>query len=263
MSEIKPITTPDKLAHISAGGLGSPRPALIIGSGPSVDRLKPEWLSLFETYGCNSVYRKFTEWERSVDNVVVTDSNRLREIGTAYSGFKGRLFVGDQHYISPPISRYRKILGRDFIPLRQLTKNSLPVNSLTRMICWPKYLATTVFDKLSVSFDYTERGINFGRSVSASAVQIAAAHGHKRIFLIGIDASYPTEKAYFRSMVNTVEHVNRSFVANPRLMMEPFFVMIQIELERIGATLTDLSNGSLRFVPKSDLYKIVEELSAV
>lgn len=160
------------------------KPALIIGNGPSVDHLDPSDLPRFESYGCNSIYRKFKNWGRQADNVIITDSQRLNEIGNAYKDFKGRLFIGDQRYITPPYRKYRRLLGRDFTPLNQLTKKHMPNNWLTRRIPFPKYLTTTVFQKLDMSFDL-QKGINFGRSVSCSAVQIAAILGHTEILITG------------------------------------------------------------------------------
>lgn len=229
------------------------KPALIIGSGPSVDQLDPGILPKFETFGCNSVYRKFDEWGCAVDNVIITDSQRLSEIGDAYKNFKGRLFIGDQRYISPPYRRYRKLLGRDFTPLKQLTKEHMPDNCLTRRFRFHKFFATTVFQKLQMSFDF-EKGLNFGRSVSCSAVQIAAMLEHKLILMTGVDASYPEEKSYFKSMREGVSFVNHTFISNPRLHMEPFFVIAQIYLEKMDVRLVDCTpGGRLRFVEKGIL----------
>ena len=237
------------------------KPALIIGSGPSVDKIKSEWLPLFETYGCNSAYAKFKEWGRATDNVIITDSTRLKEINKAYESYRGNLFIGDERRIVPSYDYTRKLLGRDFTPLRQLTKKTFPVNCFTRLLSNPKQLRTTVFDKLNVSFNLQQQGFNFGRSVSSSAVQLAVARGHKEVYMIGIDASYTNEKDYFGSMKGSVSMVNNTFIKNPRMMMEPFFVMSQILMEEKGAVLTDLSEGGLRFVNKNTIENVVISLS--
>jgi hypothetical protein len=41
------------------------------------------------------------------------------------------------------------------------------------------------------------------------------------------------------------------------MMMEPFFVMIQIAMEELGARLIDCSGGALKFVEKSDLENLI------
>ena len=76
------------------------KPALIIGNGPFVDKVDPKLLDNFETYGCNSVYLKFAKWGRSTDNVILTDSIRLKEAGHQYKDYKGSLYVGEQRYIT-------------------------------------------------------------------------------------------------------------------------------------------------------------------
>jgi hypothetical protein len=234
------------------------KPALIIGSGPSVDRLDPAVFDHFVTYGCNSVYKKFDEWGRGVDNVIITDSNRLQEIGDAYASFKGGLYIGDQRYVDPPRGYYRRLLGRDFVPLRQLSRRWFAAAPVIRKLPVSKYLSTFVFDKWRMTFDL-EQGLNFGRSVSSSAVQLAAINGHSVILLTGIDASYPEEKAYFGAMRETIRHVNRNFVNNPRLMMEPYFVMAQIYFEQMGVRLVDCTpGGKLRFIEKGDFLQFVQ-----
>jgi hypothetical protein len=237
------------------------KPALILGNGPSLDLLSATDLEHFETYGTNHIYKKFPVWGRQVDNVVITDSNRLKEIGTAYKDFPGKLYIGDQRYIEPPYQRLRKIVGRDFIPLRQLTKETMPVNAFTRRIAWNKYLSSTVFQKWQMGFDYA-KGLNFGRSVSCSCVQIAAIEGHKQILLTGIDARYNTPKDYGAGIAREIAHVNVPFTRNPRLMMEPFFVMLQIYLEPMGIELVDCTpGGALKFINKGQLSDFVAQIA--
>ncbi len=224
--------------------------ALILGNGPSIDLLDPAWLAAFSTYGSNHIYRNFTKWGRSLDHVVVTDSNRIAEIGDAYAAYTGTLYVGDQRYILPPLNRYRRLLGRDFIPLRQLTKQMLPVNALIQRIRWSKYLFATVFDKTRVTFDL-EQGLNFGPSVVISAIQLAVINGCRRILLTGVDSRYDTPKSYFAGMVDKIQYVNESFIRNPRLAMEPVLVLLQIYCESLGVELIDCTpGGALRFIAK-------------
>ena len=233
-----------------------PKTALILGNGPSIDLLDPSVLPYFETYGTNHIYKKFEAWGRPVDNVVITDSNRLAEIRTAYKSFPGNLYVGDQRYIEPPVEHWKRVLGREFIPLRQLPKQTLPVNWLTRRIRWTHYLYSTVFDKTRFTFDF-DKGLNFGASVVISAIQIAVIRGSRRILLTGVDSHYATPKSYFAGMTAEIQYVNPTFTANPRLFMEPLLVLAQIYFENMGVELIDCTpGGALKFIPKGDLGSV-------
>ena len=229
------------------------KPALVIGNGPSVDQLDPQCLCDYETFGVNHIYSKFDEWNRQLDNVVITDSNRIREVGRAYKNFSGQLYVGNEHYICLPYNRTKRILGRDFIPLRQITKVHMPTFWPFSRIPYSKYLYSTVFDKWKMGFD-PKRGLNFGRSVVISAIQIAAYLGHKEIRLTGVDCIYSNDKDYFRGMEGRVEYVNPTFIKNPRLAMEPMMVILQVYLEEMGVSLLDCTpNGRLKFIEKGSL----------
>lgn len=235
--------------------------ALILGNGPSIDQLDAGLLPHFETFGSNHICRKFPVWGCALDNVVITDSNRLVEIGDAYRDFPGTLHVGDQRYIFPPVARLRRLLGRDFVPLRQLTKQKMPVNAFTRRIRWSKYLFATVFDKTRFTFDL-EKGLNFGPSVVISAIQLAVIKGHKRILLTGVDSHYATPKSYFAGMADKIGYVNDVFIANPRLFMEPLLVLLQIYFEALRVELVDCTpGGALRFVKKGQLADYASQCS--
>lgn len=240
--------------------------ALILGNGPSVDLIQPDSLKRFTTYGCNHIYKKFPQWGFPTDNVVITDSNRIREIGQAYANFKGGLFVGDQRYVNPPISKIQKILGRDFIPLRQLKKDSLQKFAFLDNIPWHPLLFTTVFNKTRFSFQF-QQGFNFGHSVVISAIQIAVINGHKNILITGVDSNYQTPKDYFAGAGESISYVNEFFVKNPRVYMEPILVLLQIYLERLGIQLLDCTpKGHLRFISKGEFsnsspyFKIIKTL---
>ncbi len=227
--------------------------ALVIGNGPSVDQLDPAWLDHCYSFGCNHIYRKFEEWGRETDAVVITDHNRLREIGQRYATFRGDLFVGDERYAFPPKRRIKGLVGRDFTPLRQLTKETYPTNALTDRIRWSKYLYATIFDKWRMTFDL-DAGLNFGRSVVMSCIQLAAIAGFKRILLIGVDARYGHGHDYFRGMKADVAYVNNRFIQNPRLAMEPMLVIAQVLLDDLDVELLDgTPGGALRFIEKVDL----------
>lgn len=227
--------------------------ALVIGNGPSVDQLPVKALEKFETYGCNHIYQKFSQWGHETDNIVITDSNRIQEIGGAYKNYKGNIYIGDERYVDPPTKKIQKIIGREFTPLRQYTKESYPINVLTRHIRFSRYLYSTIFDKWRMTFDL-EKGLNFGRSVVCSAIQLAAIHGHRKILMTGVDSRYDVPKAYFEGAADKIEYVNSRFISDPRLYMEPFLVILQIYLEREGIKLYDCTpGGALKFVDKKTM----------
>jgi hypothetical protein len=240
--------------------------ALVIGNGPSVDELDPTVLPHFTTYGCNHIYKKFPDWGRPTDNVVITDSNRIREIGAAYKNYRGNLYIGDERYIRPPINRIRQIIGRDFVPLRRLTKRTMPVNWITQRIRFSRYLYATVFDGSRFSFDLSA-GLNFGSSVTISAIQLAVIAGHRRILLTGVDSKYATPKSYFSGMADKIQYVNSSFISNPRIFMEPTLVLLQVYLESLGVELVDCTPGGAltfinkgRIIPEYPYYEVSKRL---
>jgi hypothetical protein len=229
------------------------KPALVIGNGPSVDLLTPNLLDGFATYGCNHIYKKFNAWGRQTDVIVITDSNRVREIGGAYVAFQGRVFVGHEGYVVPPQRAMERVLGRAILPLKQLpkpkAKRLLPLHHLRI----PIPLHPVFFDKLRFSLSMTE-GLNFGYSVVTSAIQLAVIDGHKRICLTGVDSHYKHDKSYFEGMQNDVSFVNKAFTSNPRVFMEPVLVSLQLFLEPLGIELLDCTpGGALRFIAKSSL----------
>ncbi len=235
------------------------RPALIIGNGPSVDRIAPQALKAFETFGTNHIYKKFDAWGHSTDHVVITDSNRLAEISDNYRVFPGTLHVGHQCRHAVRYARTRRLLGRDFVPIRQLLKAKLERLPLKNHWYVPPCLHPVVFDKSRFSFSQ-EKGLNFGYSVVIGAIQLAVSLGHRRIYLAGVDASYPHPRSYFESAKNEVQYVNQTFVSNPRLWMEPWLVGLQIEFETRGVELFDATpNGKLRFIPKTTLEDVLTE----
>lgn len=181
--------------------------ALIIGNGPSVDMLNPEIFERYTTFGVNHIYAKFDEWGREVDNVVITDSNRIVEIGTSYANFAGQLYVGNEHYMNCPYKKTKSILGKDFVPLRQKIKKKMPTFWPFNRVKYSKYLYSTVFDKWKMGFDL-DNGLNFGNSVVISAIQVAVSLGFKEIRLTGVDSSYSREKDYFDGMDEHVQYVN-------------------------------------------------------
>ena len=226
------------------------KPALIIGNGPSVDQLDPGILTHFTTYGCNHISKKFPAWGRPTDNVVITDSNRIAEIGDSYKDFKGGLYIGDERYAYPPVGKIRKTIGRDFVALRQLKKETLERVPFLDHVRWHKLLRSTVFHKGRLTFDL-QRGLNFGYSVVVSAIQLAMIHGHKTILLTGVDSSYRVAKDYFAGAESGILYVNDDFIKNPRVFMEPVLVLVQVYLEPLGINLIDCTpEGKLRFIVK-------------
>jgi hypothetical protein len=231
--------------------------ALVLGNGPSIDLLSSKHLASFESYGSNHIYSKFKEWGCETNNIVITDHNRMYEIGDKYRDFNGKLFIGDERYVLPPYKKIKRIVGRDFTPLRQFTKDKYPRNFFFDKIKWSKYLYSTVFDKWRFPFSW-EEGLNFGRSVIFSAIQIAALNGHKRVLLFGVDANYSKPKDYFNGMQDSIQYVNSRFISNPRLMMEPMLVILQIYFQDMGIELIDCTpTGALKFIPKSTLENFI------
>ncbi len=231
----------------------SKKPALIIGNGPSVDSLNPEVLNHFHSFGCNHIYKKFNDWKRATDCVLITDSKRIPEIGGAYREYHGELYVGNEHYAEPPKAQIKNILRRDFKPLRQLMRPMLRRVPLADRIYWPQRCLGVVFDKTVCSVD-PNIGFNFGHSVTISAIQLAAAMGHTTICMTGVDTSYCKERLYFHGMRDSVSYINAVFTSNPRIYMEPILVMLQVFLEEIGVTLLDCTpNGALRYIKKGAL----------
>ena len=116
-----------------------------------------------------------------------------------------------------------------------------------------KYLYSTIFDKWRMGFN-PSMGLNFGRSVVLSAIQIAVYRGFKTIRLTGVDCNYNKPKDYFKGADSTIKYVNHRFVENPRLQMEPMLVLVQIAMEDFGAVLIDCTpGGRLKFIAKGNL----------
>jgi hypothetical protein len=230
--------------------------ALVLGNGPSIDQFNPALLDCLTSYGCNHIGRIFLKWGRKTDNVVITDSNRIDEIAALYEHYHGGLYVGHQSYAYPPVRRLRKLLKRDFVPLRQLKKQTLERYHFLDNIRWHKLLYTTVFHKHLYTFDFS-KGLNFGYSVVLSAIQVAVINGAKTVLLTGVDSSYKTGHDYFSGMSANVEFINRDFIANPRVFMEPLLVLMQVYLEALGVTLIDCTpGGKLRYINKGHLLDI-------
>jgi hypothetical protein len=232
--------------------------ALIIGNGPSVDALDPTVFDYVTTYGCNHISKKFPTWGRGTDNVVITDSNRINEIGRAYEHYRGGLFVGDERYVVPPVRSIKNVLGRDFVPLKQLKKATLDRHQFVDRIRWSPFLYSTIFHKGRFTFS-ADLGFNFGYSVVTSAIQLAVIAGHKTVLLTGVDSSYKGQKDYFSGMAADINYVNTAFIDNPRLYMEPILVLMQVYLEPLGVRLIDCTpGGKLRFIPKGRLLSAPE-----
>lgn len=226
------------------------RPALIIGNGPSVDLLDSSLLDHFETFGCNHIYKKFPEWKRSLDNVLITDSHRIAEIRDAYADYRGNFYVGHEGYGHPPVDTLRPLLGRDFTPLRQIIKKNAARIPFVERIRWKPSLCGMIFDRGQFAFDF-EKGFNFGCSVVLSAIQVAVIRGFKTILLTGVDSSYTKPVDYFAGMTDSISYVNYIFIKNPRIYMEPVLVLLQIYLEEMGIELIDCTpGGKLRFISK-------------
>lgn len=226
--------------------------ALIIGNGPSVDQLNPDLFDHFTTFGCNHIGKKFAQWNRPTDNIVITDGNRINEIGNSYQGYDGKLFVGHHAYSVPPVSALRAILGKDFTPLRQLMTHPLNRVPMLDRVKIPDKLLSVVFEKSRATFDF-QLGLNFGFSVVSSAIQIASIQGFKTILLTGVDSSYTKDKDYFAGASQSVQYVNYYFIKNPRIFMEPILALLQVYLEERGTELIDCTpGGKLKLISKGE-----------
>lgn len=230
-----------------------PPTALIIGNGPSVDMLDPAILDHLHSYGANQIYLKFAEWGRETDKIMITDPVRLREIGQDLKSYSGELYVGDAHYVNPPIRRIRSILGRDFIPVRQLAKKDIRAKELFYNIRLKTYWKGYVLNRDEMSFDQ-ERGFRFGGSVVIPMIQLAAAQGYKTILLTGVDASFSAGKSYFAGTDKAPRLPQREMPFNIRMILEPAFVLLQIYFDDMGIELIDCTpGGALRFIKKGKL----------
>jgi hypothetical protein len=244
--------------------------ALVIGNGPSLDSIDPACFDRFTTFGTNRVHVLFPKWQRECDNIVITDNARIREIGDSYRNYRGQMFVGDSHYIYPRVSELRRILGRDFTPLKQLIIERPRQRWLSRLDRWPA-ITRMVRNRKTVSFNF-ERGFNFGGTVGGTAVQIAVALGFKRVLLVGMDAGSLNGKTHLAGLPHfpaefqrqlrdrryeDPELVNRFSTAsewrssNIRLKLEPFFALLQVAMEEVGCELIDCTvGGKLKFISK-------------
>jgi hypothetical protein len=183
----------------------------------------------------------------------MTDAARTLEIGEAYKNFKGGLFIGDERYVYPPVSKIRSTVGRDFTPLKQLKKETLDNFTIIDRIRFHKLLYSSIFHKLRFTFDM-EKGLNFGYTVIVAAIQIAVIKGHKDILLTGVDANYNSDQKYFKGADGRAQFNNESFLKNPRLYMEPILALVQVYLEEMGVRLVDCTpGGKLRLIRKGAL----------
>jgi hypothetical protein len=249
--------------------------ALVLGNGPSLDTLDAARFDSVTTFGTNRVFVMFTKWQRECDNVVITDHARIREIGDSYRNYGGRMFVGYSRSINPRIRHLKNILGRDFIPLKQMVTDRPRKHWLSRLDRWPT-ITRMVRDRNNVSFDF-EKGFNFGGTVVGTSVQVAVALGFKRILLVGVDAGgvegkthcggLPVHPPEFQRQLQVRRYENRglntkfsdgSRAYDIRLKLEPFLVLLQLALEETDCELIDCTpNGKLRFIPKGKLEDYV------
>jgi hypothetical protein len=252
--------------------------ALVLGNGPSLDMIDPACFDHFTTFGTNRVYVMFPKWRRECDNIVITDRARIREIGDSYRHYRGQMFVGSSHNIYPRVRELRRVLGRDFTPLKQMIVDRRRQRLLSRMDRWPA-ITRIVRNRKTVSFDF-ERGFNFGGTVGGTAAQIAVALGFNRVLLVGMDAGSIDGKTHLADLphfppefqqqlkdrryedprpVGELSERSQWRSNNIRLKMEPFFVLLQVAMEEVGCELVDCTvNGKLRFISKGKLEDYIE-----
>lgn len=249
--------------------------ALVLGNGPSLDTLDPACFDSVTTFGTNRVYVMFPKWQRECDNVVITDHARILEVRDRYRDYGGQMFVGHSRSIRPRVPELRRMLGRDFTPLKQMVTDRPRKQWLSRLDRWPA-ITRMVRERQSVSFDF-DIGFNFGGTVVGTSAQIAVAIGFKRILFAGVDAGgsagkthcgdlpvHPPEfkqqlqiRRYESQGLNT-KFSDGSRASDIRLKLEPFLVLLQLALEETDCELIDCTpNGRLRFISKGRLEDYV------
>jgi hypothetical protein len=226
------------------------RTAILLGNGPSADLFPSELCGKADVFGTNFVGVKFPVWGCTTKAVVITDSSRIVEIGKLYEDSPVELYVGDERYVEPN-SQVRTILGRQYEPLRQLSRNRLPGFSILRRFKHKRGIMRDVmFLRSQYSFDRSA-GFNFGNSVIVGSLQLLVSLGYKRILLSGVDTRYRTSKDYLQGVAERTKWVWEDFIKNPRLFMEPHLVSLQILAEAVGVEIIDCTpDGALQFIRK-------------
>jgi hypothetical protein len=237
---------------------GTPSTAVIFGNGPSLDQFNPRWLDHAYTFGTNSIFRKFKEWGRETDAVVIVDGNRLDEIGDAYRTYSGKLYIGHHRYFRPPLNPTRRLVGRDFIPLTQLYWADRRMAGLLTRSRIKNAFNGYLLNQSEMSFDLS-RGFVFSASVIIPTIQLAASLGFKRILLTGVDASYTPGSTHAEGIQASKLEPYRLFGFDFRAELEPLLVKLQICFERTGVELVDCTpNGKLRFIQKGCLENFLD-----
>jgi hypothetical protein len=234
--------------------------AVIAGNGPSLRDTDinsiPKDVAFFAT---NHYYKMWDAFERKPDNIVITDSNRIREIGDNYKNRDVTLYAGHQNYINAPVAWIKKHLQRDFVPLKQLPKGFFRRHTLFNDFFIKDRFSPLVFDKFNFS-KWPEAGFNFGSSVVISSIQLAFSLGYEKVILIGVDSNYGKEKYFFKEDESSF-YINHGFIKNPRLHMEPYLVGIQIFFEEFGLGIVDCTpGGKLKFIDKGNLNGLFDQI---
>lgn len=240
------------------------RTALVLGNGPSIDKLSVDCLDRCFVIGTNGIHLKFDEWGREVDAVVMTDPHRIASVGRSYESYQGPLYLGDFRYVCPPRRHYQTVLGRDFIPLKQRLNPNLGLIRLWGRLKVRRLYASYMLEKEDLAFDLAT-GLSFRGSVAGVAIQLAVALGYKRILLHGLDARYAGTGAgsYFgqlgqRNPTLLYRNYTGALRHDPRMDLEPTLVLLQVYFEQMGIELFDCTpGGALRFVPKADINELL------
>ena len=230
------------------------KPALIIGNGPSLNSFDPNCLDHVVSFGTNAIGQLFPKWGRETNNVIIFDHRRIAEAKSIYKEFKGNLYIGNIHYIYPPYKATFKHVGRDFIPLRQLTWPAQNfIDSILMRFRLHSKLNRYLLNRNEMSFD-SSKGFFVSSSVIIPAIQLVASLGFKKILLTGVDANYPSKTSYATGIVSQQNPAPRMFDYNFRADIEPLLVKLQIYFESMGIDLIDCTpGGKLRFIKKGVL----------
>ena len=227
---------------------------LVLGNGPSLNKLPEYDLSDFCIVACNNAWRVSSKWNKNPDFIFITDRNRAQEIVRETELLSGQIVIGDHDAVTPSVERYRALVDSGALCIRQKLIPYFQNKSLVvSIISSNNRLFSRIVDKKYPSFD-PELGYNFGYSVIIPAIQFSVTMGAKRIILMGVDAS-SSAGAYFEGMPESLRR-DEEFLKNPRLTIEPGLAMLRAALDPLGVDLLDASAGALTSLKSYELRRL-------
>lgn len=231
------------------------RTFLVLGNGPSLDKVERSHLDACVSIGTNNAWRIAPRIGRYTDLLLITDRNRVLEFQRAAPDLDSLVFIGDHDDVVPSVRRYRSLHDRGAFCLRQLVipslRRSLVLLNVAKL---NRRILSRVVEKKTPSFEPLD-GFNFGYSVVVPAIQVAVALGASRVLLCGVDAT-SSQKSYFANMPTNVR-VDPTFLQNPRLTMEPHLALLRAALDPLNIPLLDCSpGGALTSLQKAELHEV-------